>query len=103
MQCTTIKAGHECTFMSTAGCSFGAPSETCQTIVPQCEGVGVEADGPCPNIQEFPTGKYCSAYASPASKWQFGLCNMGRHVKIKEAAKKKINPLKASKKAAGGR
>ena len=103
MRCTTVKQGTECTFMTTDGCSFGAPSGACETVVPQCEGIGVEADSACPNIKEFPTGKYCSAYASPAAKWQFGICPMGRHVKVKETEKKKINPLKASKKAAAGR
>ncbi len=103
MQCTTVKTGFECTFMAKKGCSFGVPSDTCQTVVPQCEGIGIEAEGPCPNMHEWPTGKYCSIYASPGSKWQFGICNMGVHVTVKEAVKKKINPLKASKKAAGGR
>ena len=90
--------------MSKSGCSYGAPSETCHVVVPQCEGVDIDADGPCPNLHEWPSGKYCSKFANPAAKWQFGACNLGTHVKAKAAAAtKKVNPLKASKKKMAGR
>lgn len=91
MQCTIVKPGTECTFMKQHGCGFGAaPSETCQPVVAQCDG--------CDNVQEWPTGKYCSMYAAPAIKWTVGICNMASHVQVeKKTTDKKLNPLKASK------
>ena len=50
------------------------------------------------------SGRYCSSYADPRVKWEKSSCNFGTHVKIEgkvEEVKMK-NPLKASKKAAGG-
>lgn len=92
MECTIVKPGHACTFMSKGGCGFGDPSETCLTIADKCEG--------CDYVQEWPSGRYCGKFASPASKWQFGICNMATHVKVEEKViEQKVNPLKASKRA----
>ena len=94
MQCTTIKNGLECSFMSSRGCGF--TSGACNTIVEQCTG--------CNRILELATGKYCATYADPSAKWSFGTCNFATHI---EAAKpqehKPVNPLKASKRASTGR
>lgn len=96
MECTIVKPGTACAFMNKLGCSFGAPSETCQPIVEQCEG--------CDHIQPWPTGRYCARYASPAAKWQMGMCNMATHAKLAtKTEEKRVNPLKASKRGAAGR
>ena len=51
---------------------------------------------------EFSTGKFCSSFPSPAQKWQASNCTMATHLKKAEkAAEQKVNPLKASKRAAG--
>ena len=42
-------------------------------------------------------------YADPGSKWMFGNCNLATHVERKGEKVQKINPLKASKKAAAGK
>jgi len=81
--------------MNKTGCGFGAASETCHTIVEQCEG--------CERIHDWPGGRYCKSFAKPANKWKAGVCNFATHVKIETTkVTKKVNPLKASKKAAKG-
>ena len=94
MICATTKKGIECSFMTKKGCSF--EGGTCNPIVPQCEG--------CGHILVLPAAKYCKAYPNPAAKWQFGSCNLATHVVRKLTTEtKKVNPLKASKKAAAGK
>lgn len=91
MNCTSVKEGVECFFMSKTGCQFNGG--TCHPIVDQCEG--------CDKAKDFPAGKYCLVFPDPVAKWRTGKCNMATH--IKETAKKaagKINPLKASKRNA---
>jgi hypothetical protein len=92
MQCSIIKPGYECTFAVPHACGFGAPQETCYPIADKCEG--------CGHVQEWPTGKYCAIFAKPSTKWLLGNCNMSTHIKIEQAVEKKVNPLKASKRAA---
>ena len=49
-------------------------------------------------------GKFCKAFNDPAAKWMFGSCNLGTHVVRKLGGEvKKVNPLKASKKAMKGK
>ncbi len=92
MKCETLKKGTECVFMKKAGCSYSGGK--CLTIVEQCEG--------CDRIVEFESGRYCASFPAPAQKWQKGTCPMSSHVKkTKTAEEQKINPLKASKRAAG--
>ncbi len=59
----------------------------------------------CERIVEFEGEKYCSSYPRPAIKWKNGACNFATHVKasIDKAGQVKLNPLKASKRAARGR
>lgn len=64
-------------------------------IVEQCEG--------CERIQEFDGAKFCGSYPQPAVKWRMGNCNFSTHMKAEAKAKAKVNPLKASKRAAKGR
>ena len=91
MVCTTVKQGMECFFMSKKGCQFNGGN--CHQIIEQCEG--------CQKIKEFPTGKYCLSFPDPAMKWKAGICSMATHMKVSNVkAPEKINPLKASKRAA---
>ena len=64
-------------------------------VVDQCEG--------CDRVRDFEEGKYCSSYPNPASKWAGGRCNFATHAKAEVQAQAKVNPLKASKRAAKGR
>lgn len=68
-----------------------------EPIVEKCEG--------CERIKEFEGEQFCSSYAQPSSKWALGACNFATHVKatLEKDGKVKINPLKASKRAARGR
>ncbi|NIQ95690.1 MAG: hypothetical protein GWO11_01020 [Desulfuromonadales bacterium] len=92
MQCQTVLPGTECTFWSKQGCVF--KGNTCETIVDECEG--------CDRIVEGSIGKVCSSCPSPSLKWQEGLCNLATHRKVEIVAEQtRVNPLKASKKAAG--
>ncbi len=93
MLCTTTKKGIDCFFMSKKGCTFLGGK--CHEIVAQCEG--------CGHILACADKKYCKAYPDPAAKWQFGSCNLATHIVRKLTEVKKVNPLKASKKAATGK
>jgi len=64
-----------------------------QQIAEKCEG--------CERIIEVKSVKYCKTYAFPEAKWRLGMCNFATHVKPEiTVASAKINPLKASKRAA---
>lgn len=63
--------------------------------VEQCNG--------CERIREFDSQEFCSSYPDPASKWNGGRCNFATHVKNEATGQAKVNPLKASKRAAKGR
>jgi hypothetical protein len=92
MQCQTQKPGVECLFMKKTGCSYNGGK--CHSIVESCEG--------CSRALQFPAGKYCSNFPYPAQKWQNASCAMATHVKkAQRMEEQKINPLKASKRAAG--
>ena len=95
MQCQTVLPGTECTFWGKQGCVFTDGS--CQIIVENCEG--------CERIVSGTIGQVCGAYPAPAKKWANGICNFASHVKveIKVEDAKAVNPLKASKKASGGK
>ena len=64
-------------------------------VIDKCEG--------CDRIRAVEGENFCSSYASPASKWSGGRRNIATHVKVQVAAAAKVNPLKASKRAAKGR
>ncbi len=94
MQCQTVLPGAECGFWGKKGCTFTDAS--CQVIVDKCEG--------CERVSEGTGGKVCSVYPAPGRKWQDGICNFATHVKAKIVSEEtRVNPLKASKKAAGNR
>lgn len=94
MQCQTVLPGTECTFMAKSGCVF--PDGSCQTVVENCEG--------CERIVGGSIGQVCGAYPAPSKKWANGICNFATHVKTEIGGENvKVNPLKASKKAAAGK
>lgn len=66
-----------------------------QPVIDKCEG--------CTRVREFEGAKYCSSYPMPTAKWSMGNCNFSTHMKSSETSKVKVNPLKASKRAAKGR
>lgn len=70
----------------------------CSEIIDKCEG--------CGRILTQDDKRFCSVYPTPASKWKKGLCNFATHAKLevpKDDTGKKVNPLKAAKRAAKGR
>ena len=90
MQCTTNRPGMECGFMSGKGCGY--VGGTCHPIVEACQG--------CDRTVTVGEMAFCKSYPDPAAKWRFGACNFATHIKgeAKEDSRK-INPLKASKRA----
>lgn len=68
-----------------------------ETVVEKCDG--------CERAVEFEGSKYCPSYAQPAKKWSQSVCNFATHVRagVDKEGKVKVNPLKASKRAARGR
>ncbi len=92
MQCDTIKKGGECTFMTARGCSY--KEGQCYPIVEKCNG--------CDRIHEFGGQTYCKSYPEPAVKWEHNACNFATHVQatFDKSGQVKINPIKASKRAA---
>jgi len=94
MKCDTIRKGVECYFMTDKGCSY--IGGRCYPVVENCEG--------CERIKEFSEEKYCSSFPEPEAKWSSGACNFATHVKASyDHGQVKINPIKASKRAARGR
>ncbi|MDQ7031130.1 MAG: PxxKW family cysteine-rich protein [Desulfonauticus sp.] len=81
--------------MTSKGCSY--KDGRCYPVVEQCEG--------CERIKEFSGEKYCLSFPEPAVKWVHKACNFATHVKavVDNEGKVKVNPLKASKRAARGR
>ncbi len=65
-----------------------------QPIAEKCNG--------CERIADFDNEKYCMSYPDPTRKWARGTCNFATHVKgsLAKSGRVKINPLKASKRAA---
>lgn len=66
-----------------------------QPIVEKCEG--------CDRVRTFEEQKFCGSYPKPAKKWFDGRCNFATHIKTEGGKSAKVNPLKASKRAAKGR
>jgi hypothetical protein len=64
-------------------------------VIDKCEG--------CERVREFEEEKFCSSYPAPERKWTEGRCNFATHIKTAVQTGAKVNPLKASKRAAKGR
>ena len=92
--CSTVKPGKACIFMKKSGCGYNGGE--CHPVVEACQD--------CTHIETFGNGNYCRIYAEPAMKWSPGPCNMSTHTNGREekaGPTKKLNPLKASKRAQG--
>lgn len=68
-----------------------------EPVVEKCDG--------CERIVAVDDKKFCPSYAQPERKWAHGVCNFATHVRasVDSEGKTKVNPLKASKRAARGR
>jgi hypothetical protein len=94
MLCVTIKKGVPCAFMTAKGCNFNGGQ--CHPIVDPCQG--------CSKTLEVDSSTFCAVAPNPAQKWAKGSCNFATHVSRQVAEQtQKINPLKASKRAASGK
>ncbi len=95
MKCNTIRPGDECLFMTASGCSYEGGA--CRPVVEDCKG--------CERTLKFRGEDYCNSYPDPAAKWDSGMCNYATHRRVSLATGEVLstNPLKASKRAAGGR
>lgn len=97
MDCNTGK--DVCVFLSKGSRACKALA-VCSSIVEQCETASLGS--PCSKIILNGDEKFCVAYQYPETKWRDDKkCPLRQEKKI-EDDKKKINPLKASKKAAKG-
>jgi hypothetical protein len=80
--------------MTKKGCNFNGGR--CLTIIDKCQG--------CNRTSSFEEEVYCLVAANPASKWNTGDCNFATHLEKKQVEEaQKINPLKASKRAAAAK
>lgn len=69
---------------------------TLKNIIDKCEG--------CGRVREVDGQNFCSSYPNPAAKWSLGTCNFATHAKTATGGSQaKVNPLKASKRAAKGK
>lgn len=94
MQCVTLKKGVECAFMTRKGCTFNGGQ--CHPVVESCNG--------CSRAITVENMTFCGIAPNPSSKWARGTCNFATHIERKAAEQtQKLNPLKASKRAAGKR
>jgi hypothetical protein len=67
-----------------------------EPVIEKCEG--------CDRVREFDGDQFCASYPVPSRKWHLGACNFATHVSATiDHGKVKVNPLKASKRAARGR
>ncbi len=64
-------------------------------IIDKCEG--------CDRVRTFEDQQFCGSYPNPERKWTAGRCNFATHIKTQSTGTAKVNPLKASKRAAKGR
>jgi hypothetical protein len=103
--------GGTCHFSDNKGCCTSQIPGGCLPVVDQCLTAGIELVTdpknkekqienrvPCKRI----ANGVCSSYISPPAKWRAigALCPFAGKM-VTEEASKKINPLKASKRAAG--
>jgi hypothetical protein len=94
MQCVTVKKGAECAFMTKQGCGFSGGR--CNPVVEACQG--------CSRTVTNEDGTFCLVAPNPAKKWNPGPCNFATHRQVEVVEKtQKLNPLKASKRAASGK
>ena len=69
-----------------------------QPVVEKCEG--------CDRVRTFEEQQFCGSYPNPSGNPKRGFagrCNFATHIKTESGKAAKVNPLKASKRAAKGR
>ncbi len=66
-----------------------------QPVVEKCEG--------CDRVRTFEEQQFCGSYPNPAKKWFDGRCNFATHIKTERGKAARVNPVKASGRAAEGR
>lgn len=94
MQCITLKNGIECAFMTKKGCNFNGGR--CHPVVETCQG--------CSRTVTSSEGTFCGVAPNPSTKWVRGDCNFATHLERKTVEQaQKLNPLKASKRAAASK
>jgi hypothetical protein len=94
MQCVTVKKGVECSFMGAKGCGFNGGR--CLPIAEACQG--------CARVIAIEDASYCNVAPDPTVRWRVGTCSFATHIERKRQEEvQKINPLKASKRAAAGK
>jgi len=105
MLCTILEREIDCFFATKEengknSCSYN--NSGCVPIVDEC--LKGDDDKACENIVDMPNGKYCTKFPNPESRWERGHCPLATHVKVDFSTpiEKKLNPLKASKRAAKG-
>lgn len=80
--------------MTRKGCNFNGGQ--CHAVVDKCEG--------CSRTESFNEGTFCTVAPHPAIKWNRGACNFATHLeRATDRKSQKINPLKASKRAAANK
>ncbi len=105
MECTLLEAPIECHFAQRGEngsnlCGYNGTS--CFPVTEEC--LSGDEEKPCSHIVELPKGKYCTKFPNPENRWARGRCPLATHIKMDFSAplEKKLNPLKASKRAARG-
>lgn len=95
--CRTIRKDEQCAFAGKGGmCEYIGGK--CYPIIDECVN-----DKKCINVISYGEKDYCKIYAEPAVKWIGGNCPMSSNKELKLKKEQKINPLKASKRAAKAR
>jgi len=106
MECTLLEGPVECHFAQRGGDNSanrcGYNGESCLNVVEEC--FSGDDEKSCEHIIELPKGKFCSRFPNPVNRWARGRCPLATHIKMDFAVplEKKLNPLKASKRAARG-
>lgn len=106
MECTLLEGPVECHFAQrgedNGANRCGYNGESCLNVVEEC--LSGDEEKSCEHIVELPKGKFCTRFPNPMSRWARGRCPLATHIKMDFAAplEKKLNPLKASKRAARG-
>ena len=114
-ECLRIESrGGTCLFYETeTGCCTSEYPGTCRPIVEECKSAQItmiqdpkdknkEIEKPIP-CQRIIAGELCSSFINPAAIWCSSPCPFAGRVKSEDATTKKVNPLKASKRAAKGK
>lgn len=96
-ECTHLdERGGSCLYWDGICCVSEYPGG-CLPIVGECKTGGKDGKA-CVRI----IGEVCSVYIDPKKRWAVGRCPLIEKEQVEETAKK-INPLKASKRASAGK